>query len=170
MIATERLRLIPIEGRHRRAFHVGRGTLARLLGVSVPDDWPHYPEALALLHVDADPAAAAPGAWGGYFFIDPAQRALIGNGGFHGAPNSRGEVEIGYEIAPAYRNRGFATEVARALVRFAFADARVSGIVAHTLPEENASTAVLAKLGLRFAGERTDPEVGVVWHWYLARS
>ncbi len=172
MIETERLRLIPIAARHRRAFRTGRETLGRLLGVSIPDDWPHYPEALALLKMDVDPAVAsvAPRAWGGYLFIDHANRALVGNGGYHGGPNSAGEVEIGYEIAPAYRNRGFATEVARALVRFAFADGRVRGIVAHTLPEENASSAVLTKLGMRFAGERTDPEVGVVWHWYLARS
>ena len=172
MIETERLRLIPIETMHRRAFHAGRGELGRVLGATIPDGWPHYPEALALLKIDVDlsGAIATPGAWGGYLFIDRVNHALVGNGGYHGAPNSEGEVEIGYEIAPGYSNRGFATEVARALVRFAFADARVRCIVAHTLPEENASSAVLAKIGMRFAGERRDPEVGVVWNWYLARS
>ena len=171
MIATRRLHLVRIESRHRRAFNAGRPELARLLGASIPDDWPHFPEALALLKIDVDPnVVISPGAWGGYLFVDFANRALVGNGGYHGAPNAQGEIEIGYEIAPVYRNRGFATEVARALMSFAFADPRVTGIVAHTLPEENASTAVLTKLGMRFAGERNDPEVGVVWHWYVPRG
>ncbi len=170
MIETERLSLVPMESRHRRAFHAGRQELGRLLGVSIPEQWPHYPEALALLKMDVDPAVsiAAPGAWGGYLFIDSANRALVGNGGYYGPPNPGGEVEIGYEIAPACRNRGYATEVARAFVRFAFDDPRVRCIVAHTLPEENASSAVLTKIGMRFAGERTDPEVGVVWHWFMS--
>jgi len=37
--------------------------------------------------------------------------------------------------------------------------------IAHTLPEPNASTRILEKVGLRRDGEARDPEVGVVWRW-----
>lgn len=36
---------------------------------------------------------------------------------------------------------------------------------AHTLAQENASNALLRRLGFRFAGEVSDPEEGIVWRW-----
>jgi hypothetical protein len=37
--------------------------------------------------------------------------------------------------------------------------------IAHTLPEENASTRALRRNGFLFAGEVMDPEDGLVWRW-----
>lgn len=65
---------------------------------------------------------------------------------------------------PAFERRGFATAMARALERHAAAAHEVR-LLAHTLPEENASTRVLRKLGWARAGEATDPEAGPVWRW-----
>jgi RimJ/RimL family protein N-acetyltransferase len=36
---------------------------------------------------------------------------------------------------------------------------------AHTLPERNASTRILEKLGFERIGQAVDPEVGQVWRW-----
>jgi [ribosomal protein S5]-alanine N-acetyltransferase len=47
----------------------------------------------------------APDMWGTYLFIHRADQALIGLGGYKGAPND-GTVEIGYGVAPAYQGRG----------------------------------------------------------------
>src|SRR5918998_1815477 len=70
-------------------------------------------------------------------------------------------------IAVEHRNRGFATEAARAMIGYAFAhaDARVEAVVAHTLAETNASNAVLRKAGMSFVAELDDPEVGKAWRW-----
>ena len=38
-------------------------------------------------------------------------------------------------------------------------------ITAQTLPEENASTSVLKKLGFKFLGEIEHQEDGLVWDW-----
>jgi len=38
------------------------------------------------------------------------------DGGFAGAAGASGSVEIGYEIAPAHRNKGYATAAARRLI------------------------------------------------------
>ena len=50
-------------------------------------------------------------------------------------------------------------------MEYASGDERVHGIRAHTLPERNASTSVLAKTGFEFMGAVVYPEDGVVWRW-----
>jgi ribosomal-protein-alanine N-acetyltransferase len=90
----------------------------------------------------AETAAAASG----------AARVLIGGGGFKGPPQADGVVEIGYSILPTFQRRGFATEAMSALVTRAFAEARVTMVVAETFPESRASQRVMIKLGMRQLG------------------
>lgn len=119
------------------------------------------PEWLAKLR---DAKAADP--WVHGFAIVHRERSLvIGNAGFKGPPDEEGMVEIGYGIVPACEGRGYATEAAAALVSFASRDERVRRIRAHTLPEANASTRVLAKCGFERIGEVVDPEDGLIWRW-----
>jgi RimJ/RimL family protein N-acetyltransferase len=169
LIRTPRLELIPCDLAMLRAIVSGRDVLAAHLGVAVPDGWPEFPEAyqhaLELLdeHLDV-------GGWWTYVFVAPGEGALVGSGGFKGKPDADGVVEIGYEIAPSFRGRGFATEAAEGLTRFAFADAAVRSVIAHTLPRSNASTRVLDRIGMRHDGIAEDPEDGTVWRWRLDRS
>ncbi|MHB1209110.1 MAG: GNAT family N-acetyltransferase [Acidimicrobiales bacterium] len=44
---------------------------------------------------------------------------IIGDCGFHGAPEDVGRAEIGYRILPRYRANGFASEAASGLVAWA---------------------------------------------------
>ena len=57
--------------------------------------------------------------------------------------------------------------MARKLVDLASTSAAVKQVVAHTLPETNASTRVLEKVGMVFAGEVMDPDDGRVWRWHV---
>ena len=106
----------------------------------------------------------------GFFIADPENRRIVGTAGFKGPPDADGVVEIAYGVAPEYQCRGYATEAAKALVDFAFADTRVRIVRAHTLPEPNASTRVLARNNFRRLGEVIDSEDGRVWRWELARA
>jgi ribosomal-protein-alanine N-acetyltransferase len=74
-------------------------------------------------------------------------------------------VEIAYGLAPAYQGRGYATEAAQELVARTFASGLVRRVIAHTLPEQNASTRVLSRCGFARVGELIDPEDGLVWRW-----
>ena len=103
----------------------------------------------------------------GFFVVDREHRAIIGTAGFKGPPDADGMVEIAYGIVPSFEGRGYATEAAMALVRFARETADVTLIRAHTLPEANASTRVLTKCGFRHTGGVIDPEDGAVWRWEL---
>jgi len=57
-------------------------------------------------------------------------------------------VEIGWRLAAAHWNQGFATEGARAIVRYAFDDLHLSNLVALTVPLNVRSRRVMEKLGM----------------------
>jgi [ribosomal protein S5]-alanine N-acetyltransferase len=101
----------------------------------------------------------------GFLVVHRELALAIGSAGFKGSPDADGLVEIAYGIVPTHQGRGYATEAAAALVSFAVADGRVRRVIAHTLPEHNASTRVLAKCGFEFKGDVVDPEDGPVWRW-----
>lgn len=168
MIETARLRLVPYSPAHLLAlvesdqrFHERFGMPAAdgLRAFIVSDDV--SPRWLAQL--EASPAADP---WvHGFAVVDRESRSVIGNVGFKGPPDEHGVVEIAYGIVPAFQGRGFATEAAAACVAFAFGDAAVRCVRAHTLPTRNASTRVLKKCGFEYQGEVEDPEDGLVWRW-----
>ncbi|HXF95768.1 MAG TPA: GNAT family N-acetyltransferase [Gemmatimonadales bacterium] len=101
----------------------------------------------------------------GFFVVDRESGQVIGSAGFKGPPDPDGVVEIGYGVVPQHEGRGYATEAAAALVRFAVASRRVRVVRAHTLPVANASTRVLLKCGFRHIGTVIDPDDGPVWRW-----
>ena len=101
----------------------------------------------------------------GFGMVHNASGTVIGSAGFKGPPDTEGVVEIAYGVVPQHQGKGYATEAARALVEFAFATGQVKRVLAHTLPQPNASTNVLTKCGFRHVGEINDPEDGLVWRW-----
>ena len=111
-------------------------------------------------------AATAADPWEHGFAIVPQEVALVvGCAGFVGQPDEQGAVEIAYGIAPGFQGRGYATEAAGALVRFAIASGRVRLVYAHTRPSTNASTRVLGKCGFVRGADVMHPEDGLVWRW-----
>jgi len=93
---------------------------------------------------------------------------VIGMGGFAGPPEN-GMVEIAYAVDEACRGKGYATEIAQALVEYAFASDKVNVVCAHTLPDGVASKRVLAKCGFRHVGEIDHPEDGLIWRFEKTR-
>jgi RimJ/RimL family protein N-acetyltransferase len=159
------IRLVPATVELLEAAETGDGALADALGHDVVPGWATFIGSLGRARAAV---AAAPGSpWGPRLFLAGAPPELVGWGGFKGPPR-QGAVEIGYEIAASRRERGLATAAASAMVGEAFADPRVRRVIAHTLPERNASGRVLEKAGFRFEGER---EAGgaTVWRFALAR-
>jgi [ribosomal protein S5]-alanine N-acetyltransferase len=94
---------------------------------------------------------------------------VVGTCAFKGPPIN-GIVEIAYGVEPEEQGKGYATEAARALVAYAFQSDAVRVVRAHTLPQKNASTQVLAKCGFQRVGDVIDPEDGPVWRFELTRD
>lgn len=165
-ITTNRLFLVPatlpaLDAIHTEDWH----TLSRLLGgAGFAEQWMHFPEALAWMRIYLSEHPDELG-WWSYLIVHKEDIRLIGTCGYKGCPTPDGIVEIGYEIAGSYQGKGLATEVAGALVEHAFRQTGVRTIQAHTLAEENASVAVLRKLGFIQVDELHDPEDGLIWKW-----
>lgn len=158
---TDRLRLVPVSALMKAAMQSSRGAFAALAEADLPEDWPEFTEAFSV----GGRNRIAP--WTGYLYLARSEPLLIGNGGFVSEPDSQGIVEIGYEIAPAFRNQGYATEAAGAMVRLAF-EAGALAVIAHSLAEINASNAVMRKIGMRFCAEIEAGELSV-WRWRVER-
>jgi ribosomal-protein-alanine N-acetyltransferase len=83
---------------------------------------------------------------------------LIGNGGFTGPPDTRGSVELGYSLLSSWHGQGYGTELAAALVAWAFGHAQVARVLAVTYPWLIQSIRVLEKNGFQricHGGDRT---------------
>jgi len=159
------IRVVPARLDWLSALLEGDAVFAERFGVPVEPGWVGFPEALpyavdaARAH-DADP-------WGTHLFFDD-DGALVGFGGFKGRP-AGGRVEIGYAVAPSRQGRGIATAATRSMIDRARA-AGVQVVVAHTLAEVNASTAVLERCGFVHVDTIADPEGDItenVYRWEL---
>jgi RimJ/RimL family protein N-acetyltransferase len=158
------LRIEPLSLAHVAALLDGPERFRQEFALEVLDGYVEFDGVLEHTARRIDDEGIAP-EWLSYLFIDPDGGAVIGLGGFKGPP-ADGIVEIGYGIAPARRERGYATEAARQLVERA-ADRGVTTVIAHTLPETNASTGVLGRLGFTRTATVDDPDDGPIWRWEL---
>jgi [ribosomal protein S5]-alanine N-acetyltransferase len=103
--------------------------------------------------------------WGGYLTLDSDRATVVGTCGFKSGPSENGRVEIAYFTFPEFEGQGFATAMAEKLISLARASPEVQEIIAHTLPEPNASGRILTKVGMQWVGEVDDPDDGKLWRW-----
>jgi RimJ/RimL family protein N-acetyltransferase len=87
-----------------------------------------------------------------------ASGQLIGNCGIRQASAGAHEADIGYELSPNQWRHGYATEAARAIVQFGFAELHVHRIWSWCIADNVASAHVLEKLGLKLEGRLREKE------------
>jgi ribosomal-protein-alanine N-acetyltransferase len=163
---TPRLRLINADPSICEAIVRGDDVIAKHLQVVVANPWTEFgiaPFQYTLSKIYDDPTASI---WWSWLPVHMEDNTLIGNSGYKG-PAVDGVIEIGYEVAEAYRGKGFATEIAKALIDRAFSFPEIHTVQAHTLAEENASVRVLKKCGFVFIEEIQDPDDGKIWKWMI---
>jgi ribosomal-protein-alanine N-acetyltransferase len=80
---------------------------------------------------------------------------MIGHIRFHSRAVD-GAVEYGYIVFTPWRNRGYATEAAEGVMRWAAEKHGVRRFVASVAPDNGASQRVVAKLGFRKVGQQID--------------
>jgi [ribosomal protein S5]-alanine N-acetyltransferase len=147
-LETQRLKLLPFTLELKKVTLFERARLTEMLGVAIPDAWPGADllEALPFLieAMEQDPLSLV---WDGVILQKADQRA-IGSIGFHDPPDEAGRVEIGYDIIPAYEGQGYATEMARRVIDWAFQTPGIQVITAECLDDNLGSIKVLEKVGM----------------------
>ncbi len=89
------------------------------------------------------------------------------------APNRPNEFRmwnLGYMMNPAFQNKGYTTEAARAMIKYAFTELNAHRIVGHCDPSNTASWKILEKCGMKREGmsrkdfpARKDEKGNTVW-------
>lgn len=162
VIRTPRLKLTALDARLAALQIEDRAAFFDALGVHHEPAWP--PELLdaAAMAQTRDRLAVRPDEAGWHFWalawpgVAGAPDRLVGAGGFKGAPDADGVVEVGYSMLISFREQGLATEAVDALLDWAYADTEVRRVIAHTLPHLVASRRVLEKTGFVETGKIED--------------
>ena len=171
---TERLELIAATVEHINAELNDINLFASMLNAEVGTEWPpgeydknaqeYFRDLLLKGREDLI-------GWLGWYAIKPSEEnqsaVLIGAGGYFGPPSEIGEIEIGYSVIPSYQNKGYATEIVRALVDIACKDSRVKRISARTTDSNKASCKVLDKNG--FICATRDSENNILYEKILKK-
>ena len=149
-LVTERLVLRPLTADDLEWLAVLRGDadVMRYIGASGAVPFEHTRERL-----DRYLACWATHGLGMFSVREGADGAPVGWAGLQPLDGTE-EIEVGYAFGPPAWGLGFATEAARAVVRWGFEVRSLARIVAVASPENAASRHVMDKLGMRYEGTR----------------
>ncbi|RCJ24323.1 acetyltransferase [Nostoc minutum NIES-26] len=165
-LITTRLYLVPFKLEVVKAAIIGNAELSSFLGVTVLPDW-YEEEYISNLPLIADILCKYPfqSEWGwGSLIIHKADNTLIGHVMVKVIPDNTfsptGSLEIGYYIAPSYRQQGYASEATKAVIDWALSQPSVQSVTAGCDPDNIASKRVLEKIGMQLIESR---EKVLVW-------
>jgi RimJ/RimL family protein N-acetyltransferase len=143
---TERLRLEPIAARHADelcALHADEN-VAHWYG-----SWPASRARDYAVAFEHDWHTSGIGKWMAY---DRVTGALVGRGGpSRIAVDGAVRVEVGWVLRDAFRGHGYATEIGREALAFAFDEYGADEVVAFTEPHNERSRAVMVRLGMTYS-------------------
>ncbi|WP_415972953.1 GNAT family N-acetyltransferase [Rhodococcus sp. 077-4] len=108
--------------------------------------------------IDDTPADAP---WITRLMVDPDVMLPVGVAGFHGAPDERGMVEIGYRVDPELRRRGYARRSVETLLAVAQSRHEVTTVRATVAPGNAPSSTLVKSFGFVEMGEQWDDEDGL---------
>ncbi len=161
-IRSERLDLVSLSPEFLAAIVEGdRQRAGTLIGLDLPGGWLQDDERFVRLRLEQmrkDPSARQ---WLIRAMVLRApRRRIVGHIGFHGSPDARGAVEVGYTVEPDHRRQGYALEAVEALFEWAWCEHGISHFVASVSPRNDGSLALVRKLGFRQTGSQWDEEDG----------
>jgi RimJ/RimL family protein N-acetyltransferase len=155
-VRSARLDLVSLSAGFIEALLEGdRGGAEAILGFPLPPSWPNEVRQLMNYRLDQmrqDPSVQP---WLARAMVLRREGTVIGNIGFHGPPDSRGMVEVGYTVQPDHRRQGFAEEATLALFGWAEDQHGIRLFRASVGPWNAPSLSLVKKLGF--------VETGVQW-------
>jgi GNAT superfamily N-acetyltransferase len=157
-IGTPRLALLSLDSAAIELLLAGDEVAAgERLGCVLPDDLGRAAEGLLRLRLHDVRTAPAAQPWLlRIIALRGTPRRMVGFVGFHGPPDGAGRVEVGYEVLPEHRRRGYGLEATRGILEWARGQG-ASHFLASVSPDNAASQGLVGKLGFRRAGSQWNP-------------
>lgn len=84
-----------------------------------------------------------------WMIIKKENMQVVGDIGFFGKPNEKGEVEVGYGLVEQERGKGFGFEALKAIIDWAITKDSVKVIKADCLVNNKPSSRILEKVGMK---------------------
>jgi RimJ/RimL family protein N-acetyltransferase len=91
--------------------------------------------------------------WRMFSIEHPDADALVGEVGVFIAAQDRRQGDMGWWLHPDHRGRGYATEAARALIDWCFAERHLHRLTANCLSANLASLTIMRRVGMRLEGQ-----------------
>lgn len=166
VIRGERVDLVLLSGVVIDAVISGRLARAEsMVDFSFPASFPDEGE-LELLRFRRAQLRATPSwaPWLARAIVRRDDRAIVGLATFHGPPGINDlaapqAAEVGYAVSAPYRNRGYATDTAKAMLAWAQREHGVRHFVSGIAPDNGPSLRVIDKLGFSPTGIVDDGEL-----------
>jgi RimJ/RimL family protein N-acetyltransferase len=161
-VVSDHLSLVPLSLDLMRALQRGdRESAQQMAAYRLPEDWPEGMESVLRFRIalaQAQPDSLPLLLRAMVLRADP--EVVVGRIGFHGPADDTGMLEIGYEVFPAYRRRGYAREAVVAMFGWAQRDPAVLRFRASVSPENEPSRNLVTGLGFVEVGTQWDEEDG----------
>ncbi|WP_112179716.1 MULTISPECIES: GNAT family N-acetyltransferase [Paraliobacillus] len=155
-IETKRLLIITLTPEIMEAALLGRDKLEKAISYDVSSEWPMdvYKQFFPY-KIQQFKESPAVNDWEGMVILKDKQ-LIIGDIGFKGGPNEKGIIDLGYSVIPSQRRKGYATEMANAMVNWGVVQSGVEQVVATSDPDNIASKRVLEKSGFHKVKQTND--------------
>ncbi|QVK19631.1 GNAT family N-acetyltransferase [Mycoplasmatota bacterium] len=149
-IYTNRLILVPLTYDMVVSLLNGECKAIEKLGFKLNGKWPRK-DTIDILEIleRTMKKSYEPSGYDVWMIVRSDNKVIIGDIGFKGEPNERGEIEIGYGIVSDERNKGFGFEATNALIKWALTQEDVKKVKADCLVKNFGSIRILEKIGMK---------------------
>lgn len=165
-IKTERLVLIPVTLDITRSLMQRKTDQLEKLGIVTDGTWPtdDTMDILPIINKTLE-KDKIPSGFEFWMIVKKDNFKVIGDIGFHGKPDEKGEVEIGFGLISDERAKGYGYEALRAIMDWTLSQKSVKVIKADCLVENKPSATILEKAGMKEINRDTN-----LIYWELVKA
>mgnify|MGYP000085476935 CR=1 FL=1 len=156
-LTTERLILIPMTHEQVRSVMIGEEIPHQEFSIEKDPHWPRK-DTMDILPV-ADQILESqehPSGFEIWMIVKRDTQTVIGDIGFHGPPDNKGTVEIGYGLVDTEHNQGLGSEALKALMDWALQQPEVKNISATCKLDNIPSRRILEKNEMKEVARNTE--------------
>ena len=156
-IQTKRLILMPITLEITESLINGSSNEAQKLGINTDGKWPTEDTMDILPFIFKSlKKNKIPSGFETWMIIKKDNMQVVGDIGFKGKPDEKGEVEIGYGLVENERGKGIGFESLKSIIDWGISQKSVNVIKADCLINNKASTRILEKVGMKEVNRDND--------------